>query len=318
MLNIQEIHQQRLSQRGRCPECGSEITVNDGASGEVTCNTCGLVLHTDRLDPRPEWRAFTPEERKAKIRVGVPISLSKSDKGLSTTFQPYKDAHGQALPFKKRQQMWRLRRWHLRAQRHSSKQRNLNQAMNTLMRLAETLHVPHAVRDSAALIYRKALRRDLVKGRSIQSIAAAALYAACRLSSTPRSLQQVAAASTRSRKEISRNYRLLLRELNLQMPVDSPSKYVAKIASNVGLNQQIQNHALTLLQRAQEQRVDIGKAPQGVAAAALYIASIMQGQKTTQKALATAAGVTEVTVRNRYKGLDHDLQLDIRKTLRSN
>jgi transcription initiation factor TFIIB len=316
MLNIQEIHQQHLSQRGVCPECGSEITVHDGASGEVTCDTCGLILHTERLDHRPEWRAFTPAEKRAKIRVGVPISIAKSDKGLATTFQPYKDAQGHVLPFKKRQQMWRLRRWHLRAQRHSSTQRNLNQAMTTLMRLAETLHAPHTVRDSAAFIYRKALRRDLVKGRSINSIAAAALYAACRLSSTPRSLQQVADISTRSRKEISRNYRLLLRELNLQMPVDSPNKYVAKIASNVGLDQQIQNHALTLLQRAQEQHVDIGKAPQGVAAAALYIASIMQGQKTTQKALATAAGVTEVTVRNRYHGLDRDLQLGVRKILR--
>jgi transcription initiation factor TFIIB len=314
---MQETHQQHLSQHGLCPDCGSETPITDHASGEVTCSTCGLVLHAEHLDSSPEWRAFTPDERKAKIRVGVPISLAKSDKGLATTFKPYKDAHGHILPFKKRQQMRRLRRWHLRAQLHSSKQRNLNQAMTTLMWLAETLHVPYAVRDSAAFMYRKALHRDLVKGRSIKSIAAAALYAACRMTSTPRSLRQVADASTRSRKEISRNYRLLLRELRLQMPVDSPNKYVAKIASQIGLDQQLQNHALELLKHAKDRHVDVGKAPQGVAAAALYIASIVHGQKTTQKALAHASGVTEVTVRNRYKGLDRDLQLDIRKTLRS-
>jgi transcription initiation factor TFIIB len=178
------------------------------------------------------------------------------------------------------------------------------------------LHIPASVEENAALIYRKALDEGLIRGRSIKSIAAAALYAACRLTRTPRSLKEIAEASTRRRKEISRCYRLLQRELEIKMPFDEPIKYVPKIASFAGLNQKTQNIAIGILQKAKKIKADIGKGPAGIAAAALYIASIMDGKKVTQKMLAKAADVTEVTVRNRYNGLDKSLGLGLRKILR--
>jgi transcription initiation factor TFIIB len=317
MLSSPEVQRhQRLVQQGVCPECYSDTVITVIDSGEVVCNTCGLVLQEGRLDRKPEWRAFTLEDMRARTRVGAPTTLTKFDKGLSTTFQPFKDAQGRLLPTKKRWTMLRLRRWHHRAQRQPSILRNLAQAMNELTYLAQKLHVPYAVQATAAFMYRKALNKDLVRGRSINGIAAAVFYAACRVTHTPRSLKQVADASPRSRKEISRNYRLIQQELQLTMPIDEAITYVPKIASIAKLSQSTINQAIAFLRQANEQQVDIGKAPQGMAAAALYIASIMNGEKTTQKTLAYASGVTEVTVRNRYIGLDRDLNLDIRKKRR--
>jgi transcription initiation factor TFIIB len=316
MFRSNRPQQQKLVQQGRCPECGGHDLVTDLETGEVACSQCGLVLQDEVLDSKPEWRAFTPEETRTKARTGPPTSLKQFDKGLSTTFQPYKDTYGRSLPLPERLKMMRLRKWNIRARVHSSAERNLSQAMNELTRLADTLHIPASVEENAALLYRKALDEGLIRGRSIKSIAAAALYAACRLTRTPRSLKEIAEASTRRRKEISRCYRLLQRELEINMPFDEPTKYIPKIASFAGLNQKTQNMAIQILQKAKKIKADIGKGPAGIAAAALYIAAIMDGKKVTQKVLAQAADVTEVTVRNRYNGLDKSLGLGLRRILR--
>jgi transcription initiation factor TFIIB len=311
-----EVHSSQLLQRGLCPECGGEKFITDPETGEIACGRCGLVLQIENLSQKPEWRSFTPDDTRAKRRVGSPTTLRMYDKGLSTTFQPYKDTYGKPLPMKERIKMMRLHKWQVRSRMHSSSQQNLSKALSTLTRLADKLHIPKNVEESAALIYRKALNKGLVRGRSIKSLAAASLYAACRLYKTPRNLEEIVKTSTRSRKEISRNYRLIQRELDLTMPIDDPLQYVSKIASKVGLNQKTQNIALELLQKAKQRKALTGKGPAGVAAAALYIASILSEEKITQKKLAHAANVTEVTVRNRYKGLDESLGLKLRRTLR--
>ena len=302
-----------LVQQGRCPECGGSEFVTDMETGEIACSHCGLVLQDEILDQKPEWRAFTPEETRSKARTGPPASLRQFDKGLSTTFQPYKDTYGRSLPMRERLKMMRLRKWNIRARVHSSDERNLSQAMNELTRLSDKLHIPASVEENAALIYRKALDEGLIRGRSIKSIAAAALYAACRLTRTPRSLKEVAEASTRSRKDISRFYRLLQRELEMNMPVPDPAKYVSKIASKAGLSQKTQNTAIQLLQEASKRKAIVGKGPMGMAAATLYIAAAMNGEKITQREVAEAAGVTEVTIRNRYKDLDRLFDLGLKK-----
>ena len=315
LLNAEALQEQKRLQQGRCPACGGDGFVTDPETGEITCSQCGLVLLADVLDHKPEWRAFTPEERRAKTRTGLPMSFLQFDKGLATTFQPYRDVHGRPLPSKERLKMMRLRRWNIRTGIHSSAERNLSQAMNELTRLTDKLHVPRDVEEQAALIYRKALDKGLIRGRNIKGIAAASLYAACRLTQTPRSLREVVEASARRRKEVARCYRLVQRSLNLKMPVDEPVKYVPKIASKVGLGQKTQNLAVDLLQRAKQRNMIVGKGPAGVAAAALYVAAAMKGEKITQKEFADAAGVTEVTVRNRYKGLDKALRLGLKRAM---
>jgi len=296
----------------KCPECSSTNLVHDYDTGETVCGDCGLVLNEQMMDKGPEWRAFTQEEKASRSRVGVPTSYSVHDKGLSTAIsQIDRDAFGRKLPLRTRLQMWRLRKWQIRSRVHSSIDRNLAQAMAELDRLSDKVYIPGPIKEKAAVIYRKALDKGLVRGRSIAAIAAAALYAACRGTGTPRTLREVAEASLVEKKDVARCYRLLLRELDVQMPIADPLTYVSKIAENTGISGKTQGLAIQILREAKKNRASAGKDPMGLAAAALYIACLQNDEKKTQKDIAEAAGVTEVTVRNRYKTLRKQLHLVI-------
>ena len=295
-----------------CPECSSKNLVHDYDSGETICGDCGLVLYEQMLDQGPDWRAFTQQEKASRSRVGMPTSYSIHDKGLSTTIsQVDRDAFGRKLPLSTRLQMWRLRKWQIRSRVHSSSDRNLAQAMSELDRLSGKVNISPPIKEKAAVVYRKALDKGLVRGRSIAAIAAAALYAACRGSGTPRTLREIAEASLVDKKDVARCYRLLLRELDFHMPIADPLTYVSKIAEKNGVSGKTQGTAIQILREARQKRFAAGKDPMGMAAAALYIACLQNSEKITQKDIAEAAGVTEVTVRNRYKALKKQLKLEI-------
>ncbi len=294
-----------------CPECGSRKIIQDNGSGETVCEGCGLVIADPTIDTGPEWRAYTPKEWKKRARVGLPLSLSISDKGLSTAIGlTNRDARGKNIPRNTRDMMFRLRKWNKRTRIDAYENRNLSQAMSELQKISEKLHIPSIVRERAALIYRKALRKGIIRGRSILSMVLASLYAACRLTQTPRTLEEVAHHSTYDKKEISRCYRLLLKELNLRAPVPKAKLRVPKIASVVELSENTQRKAIEILEEAERLKMTGGKAPMGMAAAALYLACVMNGENRTQKNIAHAAGVTEVTIRNRYKDLKRRLDPD--------
>ncbi len=296
----------------KCPECGSSNLVHDYDTGETVCGDCGLVLYEQMMDKGPEWRAFTQEEKASRSRVGVPTSYSVHDKGLSTAIsQVDRDAFGRKLPLSTRLQMWRLRKWQIRSRVHSSIDRNLAQAMAELDRLSDKVYIPPPIKEKAAVTYRKALDKGLVRGRSIAAIAAAALYAACRGSGTPRTLREIAEASLVDKKDVARCYRLLLRELDVHMPIADPLTYVSKIAERTGISGKTQGIAIQILREARKRRAAAGKDPMGLAAASLYIACLKNNEKKTQKDIAEAAGVTEVTVRNRYKTLKKQLNLEL-------
>jgi transcription initiation factor TFIIB len=301
---------QRLAEK--CPECASNNLIHDYDTGETICGACGLVLYNQMLDKGPEWRAFTQEEKASRSRVGMPTSYSIHDKGLSTTIsQVDRDAFGRKLPLATRLQMWRLRKWQIRTRVHSSIDRNLAQAMSELDRLTGKVYISRPIKEKAAVIYRKALDKGLVRGRSINDITAAALYAACRGSGTSRTLSEIAEASLVDRKDIARCYRLLLKELDMHMPLADPLTYVSKIAEKNDVSGKVQGAAIAILRDARRKRVVAGKDPMGLAAAALYIACLQNNEKKTQKDIAEAAGVTEVTVRNRYKALKNQLNLEL-------
>lgn len=302
----------------RCPGCGSREVIRDQEKGEEVCGQCGIVISEDFVDPGPEWRAFNEAERNARTRIGAGASYTKYDKGLYTSFGVDRDAHGNRLDLKTRNRMSKLKRYDNRSKMDESRGRNLSIAMAELGRLSENLHIPHNVKEHAALIYRKALKHDLIRGRSIDAFVAASLYAACRLHKVPRPLKKIAQASTRQYSEVARSYRLLLRELKLKMPIDDPMKFVPGIASKLNIRQNTELHAINILRRAKKRQGLSGKNPRGLAAAALYMACIENEDKRIQKEVAAAAGTTEVTLRNRLKGLkailDDYVQLDDYRT----
>lgn len=287
-----------------CPECGSVNIVVDHERGEVFCGDCGLILSSSIMNMGPEWRAFTPQQRRERTRVGLPTSYSIHDKGLSTVISNvYRDASGRRLPLETRIRMLRLRKWQIRSKVYSSRSRNLSRAMAEVDRLSSLLNIPSQLQEMTALIYRKALEKDLVKGRSIAAVAAASLYAVCRQTETPRTLKEIAEVCTVSRKEIARCYRLLLEKLDISMPIDDPVKCIPKIASKLSVSGKCRQTAVGILREAQKTKVLTGKHPMGLAATALYMACKLTGERRTQREIASAAEVTEVTIRNRYNDL---------------
>jgi transcription initiation factor TFIIB len=286
-----------------CPECEGQLVV-DEEHGETVCADCGLVVEEKEVDRGPEWRAFDSAERDSKSRVGAPTTKMMHDKGLSTNIGwQDKDAFGRALSAKQRRQMQRLRTWNERFRTRDSKERNLKQALGEIDRMASALGLPENVRETASVIYRRALSEDLLPGRSIEGVATAALYAAARQAGTPRSLDEIAKVSRVDKMELTRTYRYVVRELKLEIQPADPEQYVPRFASDLNLSDEAERRARELLRNAKERGIHSGKSPVGLAAAAVYAASLLTNEKVTQSQVSDVANISEVTIRNRYKEL---------------
>lgn len=298
----------QIEKRG-CPQCNDSNLVTDGNYGEIVCSQCGLVIVDTVLNRSPEWRAFTLEDYQSKSRMGSPISYARFDKGLHTTIQGFKDASGNPLSAKAKHRVWRLRKWQMRSTAHESRDRNLIKAMNELQILSEKIRVSSAIKELAAVVYRKALEERLTRGRSIAAIVAAAMYVACRFTKTPKTLNDIVKVSSRSKGEVSKAYRLLVRTLKIEMPSHDPLSYISRLAEKAKISGKVQGVAARILRKAKRKRVTIGKDPVGVAGAVLYIACQIEGEHVTQKEIAEVAGITEVTIRNRKNEIAKKLGL---------
>ncbi|MCB2172181.1 transcription initiation factor IIB [archaeon] len=290
-----------------CPHCGGTRIVSDRQTGEMICANCGLVVTDTIMDTGPEYRVFNLQEANDRRRTGTGYSMSIYDKGLSTVIKGDKDASGKRLDYETQRRMRRLQRQDNRSKVNETHARNLSIAMAELDRMASELHLPQNVKENAALIYRKALKEDLIRGRSIDAFVAASLYAACRLQKIPRPLKEVSKVSKRLHSEVAMTYRLIHKELKLRPPVDGPFKFIPSIAAKLSVNQPTEQLAINILKKADEIKALTGKDPRGLAAAALYMACQETKEKRVQRVIAKAAGTTEVTLRNRYRGLKQAL-----------
>ncbi|ELZ43295.1 Zinc finger TFIIB-type domain protein [Halorubrum saccharovorum DSM 1137] len=286
-----------------CPECEGNL-VTDTEHGETVCTDCGLVVEQDSVDRGPEWRAFDSSERDSKSRVGAPTTNMMHDKGLSTNIGwQDKDAYGKSLSSRQRQRMQRLRTWNERFRTRDSKERNLKQALGEIDRMASALGLPDNVRETASVIYRRALSENLLPGRSIEGVATAALYAAARQAGNPRSLDEFTAVSRVDKMELTRTYRYVIRELKLEIQPADPESYVPRFVSRLDLSEETQRLARELLDGAKESGITSGKSPVGLAASAVYAAALLSNEKVTQSQVSEVADISEVTIRNRYKEL---------------
>ncbi|MHA1135867.1 MAG: transcription initiation factor IIB [Candidatus Thorarchaeota archaeon] len=297
--------------KASCPECGSLQIVRDNEKGELICAGCGLVLSDHRIDTGPEWRAFTSAERDSRARTGAPASYSMHDKGLSTMIDwRDRDGKGGSFSASQRAQIFRLRKWQIRTRVHSSLDRNLAQAMTEIDRLSGQLGLSPSLKEHAARMYRKLIAGRLWRSRSIDATAAAAVYAACRHRGNPRSVKEIAEHSREGKKKISAHYRMLVTKLKIKMPISSPQNYVPRFISELNLPREVQRTTMEILTRAKEVRgLVTGRDPRGLAAAAIYVATIMNDCRVTQREISQVSGVTEVTIRNRYKELVTKLEL---------
>ena len=305
-------NKQQVEETIKCPKCGSTHLSRDYSRAELVCEDCGLVIDEDFIDHGPEWRAFDSDQREKRARVGAPMTYTIHDKGLSTMIGwKNRDSYGKSIPTRNRAQLYRLRKWQIRTRISDGTERNLALALSTLDRMSSALSLPRNVRETAAMIYRKAVNEKLIRGRSIEGVTAAVLYAACRQCNVPRTLDEISNVAQMKKKEIGRNYRNISHKLKLKLLPTTPQDYISRFCSKLKLSNDVQVKAMEILKKAGENELTSGRGPTGLAAAAMYIASVLCGERRTQREVADVAGVTEVTIRNRYKELAKKLDIDI-------
>ena len=289
--------------------CSKGQLVTDLESGEIACGKCGLVSPDRVQESRPEWRTFDSES-KDRSRVGSPSSLAYHDMGLATIIgRANKDSSGRQLNASMSSRIQRLRTWDLRSKAHSPSDRNLIHAFSELDRLKDKLGLSDAIIEKTAYVYRKAQEKRLVRGRSTSAILAAAIYASCREMEASRSLKDISNAMNVKRKAISRSYRILVLKLDIKVPQVNPMKCIAKIANKANLSEKTKRMAMETMNDLVVKEISAGKLPMGLAATVLYMSCLANGESKTQKDIAEAAGVTEVTIRNRFKDLKAKLDL---------
>lgn len=287
-----------------CSSCRDDRIVTDPESGEIVCGSCGFVISDKIEDDGPEWRTFTFEEAGRRIRTGDANSLARHDRGLTTIIgRTNRDSTGRILEPSVLSSINRLRIWDIRTQARSSGEKGLRQAFTELNKLKNKMSVNDSTVEKTAYIYRKASEKRLIRGRTIVGMLSAALYIACRESGYPKTLTEVSDISNMSRKELARSYRLLVTGLDLKVPLIEPFKFVNVLANRANLSEKTKRRALELMSRVMEREISAGKDPMGLAAAVLYLACVDTGESRTQQEIAEASGVTEVTVRNRYRDL---------------
>ncbi|MBL7206377.1 MAG: transcription initiation factor IIB [Candidatus Aenigmarchaeota archaeon] len=288
----------------KCPECKSSGIIYDHSRGESVCDKCGFIIKESMIDLTQEWRAFDEDQRSRRARTGAALTPTKHDHGLTTEI-----GKGRGELFKveskKRAQYYRLTKWHKRLIK--SRDRNLSFAFSELQRLVSFLSLSKAVHEKVASLYKEAVVRGLVRGRSTESIISALLYITCREEGAPRTLDEIAKASNINKKDVGKTYRYIARKLGIRILPAKAQDYIPRFGSLLDLSEKVQVKAVDVLDDATKYDVTSGKGPIGVAAAALYISAVLSGEKKTQREVADIIGVTEVTIRNRYKEIVESL-----------
>ncbi len=295
-----------------CPECSGIQLMRDDDAAEIVCVSCGCVIQEKLTDTRPEWRAFDDEQKTKRARVGAPLTFTIHDKGLSTVIDwRDKRSMGKKADPAKMLELYKLRKWQRRVRVSDSTERNLATALSELNKLASALNLPKNILETASVTYRRAIKKKLIRGRSILNVTAAAIYMSCRQCGVARTLDEIASASNLSKKDIGRSYRFMVRELGTFVPPSTSRNYAARISNKLAISGKAEAIALKILETAGEMKLTSGRGPTGIAAAATYIATVLTNERKTQREIAEIANVTEVTIRNRYKELLERLFIEV-------
>jgi transcription initiation factor TFIIB len=290
----------------KCSACNKgQTTITDPESGEIICSNCGVVILEGIEDyAHEERRAYSMEELEHRSRTGAPTSLAIHDRGLSTTIDKVnKDANGKILDSTMLPQIKKLRRWNSIINIHESSQRNLRRAFQQLDTLKDKLGLTEAMVEKIAYIFRKVHEKQLLRGRTIDGMLAASVYIVCREMGASITLKDIAAASNLTYKDVSRNYRVLVFELDIKIPVIDPMKCISKLSNKLGIKEKTKKQAMNIMSEVVKREMTSGKIPMGLAASVLYLSCQITGEGISQAKIAEASSTTEVTIRNRFKDL---------------
>jgi transcription initiation factor TFIIB len=287
--------------------CKTYPVVTDSDRGEVFCGGCGLVLVQNFDDTSHENRSFSSEDFMKNARTGPATSLSMFDMGLSTVIGTNKDSSGKSLPSKTKYEFNRLRTWDQRSKSRTTS--SLSKAFTLLYGMKTKIGVPNNVVENAAYIYRKVVNAKLTRGRTMASLISASLYASCRQNNIPRTLDDIAEAGNVERRILSRDLRTIIKKLGLNLNQYDTASFIVKISNNMNLSEKTKRDAFKILKRCEDEKITAGKHPVAQAAASLYIACIVNGEKVSQKKISDESGVSDVTIRNRAALIKKTLKL---------
>lgn len=286
--------------------------MKDYDAAEVVCTDCGCVIFEKLTDTTPEWRAFDDEQRARRARVGAPMTYTIHDKGLSTVIDWHDNrSSGKRLTSAQRIELYVLRKWQRRVRVSDATERNLAVALSDLSKLSSALNLPKNLLETASVIYRKAIKKRLIRGRSIHNVTAAAIYMSCRQCGIPRTLDEIAEAASLNKKDVGRSYRFMVRELEAFVPPSTSRHYAARFSNKLLISGRAEAIAIRILETAKKMKLTSGRGPTGIAAAATYVATVLTNERKTQREIAEIANVTEVTIRNRYKELLERLLIEV-------
>jgi transcription initiation factor TFIIB len=287
--------------------CKTYPAITDSERGEIVCGGCGLVLVQNISDVSYENNGYTPENFMKQSRTGPATSLTMFDQGLSTVIGINRDSTGKALSHKTKYDFNRLRTWDQRSK--SGKTVTLSKAFTLLNGMKTKLGIPYNVVESAAYIYRKAVRAKLTRGRTTKSLISASLYAACRENNIPRTLNDIADAGNVERRILSRDLRTIIQKLGLTLNQYDTSSFISKISNNLNLKEKTKRDAFDILQRCEKANITAGKNPIGQATASLYLSCILNNEKISQEKFSKESGISNVTIRNRFALIKKTLNL---------
>lgn len=287
--------------------CKTYPIITDNERGEILCGGCGLVLVQNLADFSYENHGYTQQEFMTQTRTGPGISLTMHDKGLSTVIGTNKDSTGNSLSNKTKLEFNRLRMWDQRSRSRTTS--SLSKAFTMLHGMKTKLCIPDNVVEKAAYNYRKVVLAKLTRGRTMSSLIAASLYAACRENSIPRTLDDIADAANVERRLLSRDLRTIVTKLGLNLNQYDTSSFIVKLANNMGLKEKTKRDAIEIFKRCEREKITAGKHPVAQAAAALYLACIANNEKISQRKFSENSGVSDVTIRNRVNFIKKTLKL---------
>ncbi len=291
----------------KCSECKSTDLLHDSQRGEIICENCGLVANSVFFSREPEWRAYNSEEERMKVRVGLPTSALNNREMRTIIGGKTKDSYGKTLSTSTQAKFTRLSQMDERIQDRET--RNLKSALIELKRIKSHLAISDDIGETAVLFYKIALKKNLIKGRSVVGMMSAATYLACRKKNSAITLKDTAEVSNISTKELGRCIRIFLQNININKTSPDPVSLVNRLGEDLGLTMYTRKAAIDILSEAKERRLTMGKIPMSLAAAAIYIASVQTGERRTQQQIAIPARTTPVTIRNRFKELAEGLGL---------
>ena len=297
-----------------CSLCKSKLTIFDSNTGEIICSMCGMVIHDYIESVEPEWRTFSNSgivEISKKVRTGRPTSLALYDMGLSTQISYSNiDAKGDTINPSQTPIIKRIRRWDkISSFDNNNSARNLKYAFEIMSRIKDKLSLADVVIEKAAYIYRRALVKKLIQGRSTESMVIASIYAACRKLNVPRKLDEISVTINNDKVFAGKCYRLLLRDLKIQnIPIIDSTSYLSKIASKAKVSEKTYRIALEMLAKVKKNHISYGKDLSALTAAILYAACLKEGKKMTQAQLAFAGNTSAVSIRHRFTDIKQILQ----------